>query len=212
MPQDGTTALEEVRAAVARQDWQRAYDVASAAPFTDGLAVEADRLDLLAEAAWWLGRLDECISAREAAYRLYDDLGESRRAGQCAVWLYEHHGFKGHAAIAGAWLRRARRSLDGDEHCVPYGALLLREAEVAHGQGQLDEALAVADSVVALGRELRSFDLEAEALQTVGRVLIDKGQPEEGFARLDEAMLFAIEGRLGPYSTGKVYCSLISAC
>jgi len=29
---------------------------------------------------------------------------------------------------------------------------------------------------------------------------------------LDEAMLFAVEGRLGPYSTGKVYCSLISAC
>ena len=29
---------------------------------------------------------------------------------------------------------------------------------------------------------------------------------------LDEAMLFAVEGRLRPYSTGKVYCSLISAC
>ena len=33
-----------------------------------------------------------------------------------------------------------------------------------------------------------------------------------GLAHLDEAMLFAVEGRLGPYSTGKVYCSLISAC
>jgi ATP/maltotriose-dependent transcriptional regulator MalT len=43
-------------------------------------------------------------------------------------------------------------------------------------------------------------------------VLIDKGQPDEGIARLDEAMLFAVEGRLGPYSTGKVYCSMISAC
>jgi DNA-binding CsgD family transcriptional regulator len=31
-------------------------------------------------------------------------------------------------------------------------------------------------------------------------------------AHLDEAMLFAVEGRLGPFSTGKVYCSLISAC
>ena len=34
----------------------------------------------------------------------------------------------------------------------------------------------------------------------------------EGLATLDEAMLFAVEGRLRPYSTGKVYCSLISAC
>jgi DNA-binding CsgD family transcriptional regulator len=31
-------------------------------------------------------------------------------------------------------------------------------------------------------------------------------------AHLDEAMLFAVEGRLRPYSMGKVYCSLISAC
>jgi DNA-binding NarL/FixJ family response regulator len=31
-------------------------------------------------------------------------------------------------------------------------------------------------------------------------------------AYLDEAMLFAVEGRLSAYATGKVYCSLISAC
>jgi ATP/maltotriose-dependent transcriptional regulator MalT len=43
-------------------------------------------------------------------------------------------------------------------------------------------------------------------------VLIDQGRAAEGLAHLDEAMLFAAEGRLGPYATGKVYCSLISAC
>jgi DNA-binding CsgD family transcriptional regulator len=43
-------------------------------------------------------------------------------------------------------------------------------------------------------------------------VLIDDGDPAEGLATLDEAMLVADEGRLRPYSTGKVYCSLISAC
>ena len=46
----------------------------------------------------------------------------------------------------------------------------------------------------------------------MGRVLIDQGDVAEGMGHLDEAMLFAVEGRLGPYSTGKVYCSLISAC
>src|SRR5581483_1092122 len=168
--------------------------------------VEAERLDLLADAAWWLGQLNECTRAREAAYRLYDDVGDNRRAGQCAVWLYEHHAFTVRTAIAGAWLRRAHRALESDTDCVPYGALLLREAEVAHGQGQLDDALALAERVVALGRQLRSFDLEAEALQAAGRVLIDKGQPDDGLALLDEAMLLAVEGRLGPYSTGKVYC------
>jgi ATP/maltotriose-dependent transcriptional regulator MalT len=212
MPLDAAAALDEVRAAVARHDWQAAYDAASAARFADHDELEAERLDLLADAAWWLGRLDECINAREAAYRLFDDLGDNRRAGECAVWLYEHHAFKGLGVIAGAWLRRARRSLEDDTECVPFGALLLREAEVAHSQRELDEALALAEQVVQLGRRLRSFDLEAEALQAAGRVLIDNGAPSEGLARLDEAMLFAVEGRLRPYSTGKVYCSMISSC
>ena len=161
---------------------------------------------------WWLGRLDECIDAREAAYLLFDDLGDHQRAGRCAVSLWEHHLMRIHPAVAGAWLRRARRALGDDTECVDYGALLLREAETADGGGDLDGALATARAVTDLARRLRSADLEAEALQTIGRVLIDQGDALEGMGHLDEAMLFAVEGRLSPYSTGKVYCSLIGAC
>ncbi|MCU1354937.1 MAG: Regulatory protein luxR family [Acidimicrobiales bacterium] len=200
---------------MARCDWQAAYD-ASSRPFaTDTVGVdslESDRLDVLAEAAWWLGRLDECITARESAYARYEELGELRRAGQCAVWLYEHHGFKARPAIAGAWLRRARRALGEHQESLEYGSLVLREVEAAHGRGDLIGGLERARQVVELGRRLRSADIEAEALQALGRVLIDAGEPAEGLATLDEAMLFAVEGRLRPYSTGKVYCSLISAC
>ncbi|MDQ1372988.1 MAG: hypothetical protein QOJ09_326, partial [Actinomycetota bacterium] len=173
---------------------------------------EADRLDLLADAAWWLGRLDDCIDARERAYAIYAELGLRRRAGQCAVWLYEHQSFKARPAIAGAWLRRAQQALAGDRECAEHGAVLLREAEAAHGGGDLEGAAALSSEVIDLGRRLRSPDVEAEALQTLGRVLIDQGRVGEGLANLDEAMLFAVEGRLGPYATGKVYCSLISAC
>ena len=67
-------------------------------------------------------------------------------------------------------------------------------------------------AALELARRLRSTDLEAEALQAHGRILIDQGHVDEGMAHLDEAMLFAVEGRLGPFSTGKVYCSLIAAC
>jgi len=206
--------LEAAREAIVRQDWAAAFDAArDASSATEGdPAGDADRLDLLADAAWWLGRLDECTEAREAAYRLHDELGDHRRAGMAAVWLYEHHAFRGHGAIAGAWLRRARRALAGDPECEPHGALLLREAEAFHGAGELDRALDLARHVVELGRRLRSADLEAEALQTVGRVLIEQGRLVEGMGHLDEAMLLAVEGRLRPYSTGKVYCSLIGAC
>jgi DNA-binding CsgD family transcriptional regulator len=205
--------LAEARKAIARADWQGALDAGG-----DVTAFAGDSLSLaehdaiLAEALWWLGRLDECIARRAAAYRTYEELGERRQAGQCAVWLYEHYCFKAQPAIASGWLQRARRALDGDPECSEHGALALREAEAAHGRGQLDQAAVVARQTVDLARRLESTDLEAEALQTLARVLIDLGRVQEGLAHFDEAMLFAIEGRLGPYSTGKVYCSLISAC
>jgi DNA-binding CsgD family transcriptional regulator len=204
--------LAAARAALAECSWQRAHDAAAAATVGGDAALAAERLEVLAEAAWWLGRLDDCIAAREAAYLGYEELGDLQRAGECAVWLYEHHLFGARPAMAGGWLRRARRALDDDRESAAYGALVLREAEQAHGAGELERGLEGARSVVALGRRLRSADLEAEALQTEGRLRIDLGDPAEGLALLDEAMLFAVEGRLRPYSTGKVYCSLISAC
>jgi ATP/maltotriose-dependent transcriptional regulator MalT len=203
--------LAPARSALARHDWPAAHAAVPAGTFDD-VALEADRLDLLAEALWWLGRLDECIVAREAAYRAYESSVDAPRAAQCAVWLYEHHAMRGRPAVATAWLRRARRVLEGQPPCPARGALLLREAEVAHGGDRLDEAKALAEEARRLARTLGSADLEAEALQAVGRILIDAGQPDEGLANLDEAMLLAVEGRLGPYSTGKVYCSLVSAC
>jgi ATP/maltotriose-dependent transcriptional regulator MalT len=205
--------LAQARDALDRQDWQAGFDLLVGASSPNGdPAVDAERFDLLADAAWWLGRLDDCIDSREQAYALYDELGEHRRAGQCAVWLFEHHAFRASPAIAGAWLRRARRALEADEECPEFGALLLREAEVTDGGGDYETAASLAERGVELGRRLRSADLEAEGLQTWGRVLINQGRPADGFALLDEAMLLALGGRLSPYSTGKVYCSLISAC
>lgn len=212
MPAGVSDPLHEARAAFARHDWTGAHDAASAADVGDDPRAEAERFDLLADAAWWLGRLDECTRARELAYLAYEELGDLRRAGQCAVWLYEHNAFHARGAIAGGWLRRARRALGNDPHCVEHGALVLRELEALHGGGALDQALELGRAMIDLGRRLRAPDLEAEALQAVGRVLIDRGDLAEGMGHLDEAMLFAVEGRLGPYSTGKVYCSLIGAC
>lgn len=191
--------------------WQEAADLVGDAVLEDP-AAEAERLEVLAYASWWLGRVDTSMEYREAAYRAYEEVGNHRRAGQCAVWLSEHNLFKVRPAIAGGWLQRARRVLGDDTECVEYAALVLREIEAAHGRGELDLALAQATEVVELGRRLKSPDVEAQALQTRARILIDLGDPRAGMACFDEAMLFALEGRLEPYSTGKVYCSLISAC
>lgn len=205
---------EELRAsheALARHDWAAARALLESLP-TATPPAEAERLDLLAEALWWLGSIDDCIDARERAYAIFEEQGLGREAAQCAVWLYEHHCFKSRPSIGGGWLRRARRCLDGAGDCVAWGNLLLREAEMSHGAGELDRAVDNTTIALALGRKLRSADLEAEGLQTMGRLLIDQGRHRDGLAHLDEAMLLAVEGRLGPYAAGKVYCSLVGAC
>src|SRR5438105_15597195 len=136
MTTDPLAAARELRSG---HDWAAALEAATAA-CVESPELEAERSDLVADAAWWLGRLQECIDARERAYRLFDELGARRRAGQCAVWLWEHHAITARPAIASAWLRRARRALEDEADCAELGALLLREAEVAHGSGNLDQA------------------------------------------------------------------------
>jgi len=209
---DRSDPLAAALDALDHHDWHGAHAAAAAIGAAAEPAHEAARLDVLADASWWLGHLDDCIEARERAYTIYQQLDNRRRAGQCAVWLYEHHCFKARPAIAGAWLRRAQQALADDPECVEHGAVLLRQAEAAHGNGELERAAGLAGAVVELGRRLRSGELEAEALQTLGRIRIGQGHSAQGLADLDEAMLFAVEGRLGPYATGKIYCSLISAC
>ncbi len=86
------------------------------------------------------------------------------------MWLYENQCQRARPAVASGWLRRARRALEHDAGCVEHGALLLREAELAHGDGRLDDAKELGERALALGRTLGSPDLEAEALQNVGRV------------------------------------------
>ena len=207
----GAEGVEDARAALGRWHWAEALELARSIGVLDGRA-EADRLDIVAEASWWLGDLDDCIEAREQAYMRYEALGENVEAGRCAVRLYEHHVMKTRSAMAGAWLRRGRRALDAETETIEFGGLILREAEVAHGSGDLDGATALARDALALARRLSSADLEAEALQTIGRLLIDAGQFADGLGHLDEAMLTAVEGGLSPYTSGKVHCSMISAC
>ena len=206
----GNPQVERARAALTRHDWPAVYALLTAADAPE--PEDAVALETLADAAWWLSKLDECIAARERAYSRFDAEGDVHGAARTAIHLYSDHTFKGRSAVAGGWLQRARRLLDGLPESVEHGMLLVYEAEVANNAGDLELALEKAERAVEIGRRLHDLDLEADGLQCSGRLLIALGRPAEGLALFDEAMLSAVEGRLGPFATGKVYCSLISAC
>ncbi|MGQ0802629.1 MAG: LuxR C-terminal-related transcriptional regulator [Actinomycetota bacterium] len=203
------TAVANAREALARCDWAAAYDLLAGVA---GETADAETLETLADAAWWTSRLEECIAVRERAYALHEEAGDRRAAASLALHLFENHSFRARPAAASGWLGRARRLLAEEPECRECGALLVREAEAEHSAGEVDRALETADRALQVARRLGDLDLEAQALQAIGQLLIAAGRPTEGLATFDEAMVLATQGRLGPLETGRLYCSLIGAC
>jgi DNA-binding CsgD family transcriptional regulator/tetratricopeptide (TPR) repeat protein len=202
--------VEPAQRAAADRDWRAVHDLLVGPASLPEASVEV--LDLHSDALWWLGRVDECIALRERAHALLDVQGDRVGAARMAMLLSDNNVFRGHPAIASGWLQRARRLLQEEPACLQHGCLALREGERFHGDGDLDAAEERFRTAITIAGRFDDADLEADGLQAMGRLLISMQRPAEGLANLDEAMLAAAQGRLGAFVTGKVYCSLMSAC
>lgn len=101
-----------------------AYESLSAADRSDELG--AEDLELLATAAYMIGREDDYLALLERAHRAHLDAGEALAAVRCAFWVGVNLARQGEMGRAGGWLARAQRLLereDGDR--VEHGYLLL---------------------------------------------------------------------------------------
>ena len=203
--------LAAARDAARRNDWREAFELLLSADGSGRL--EPDDLDLLAEVAWWLYRLDVSIAARERAYQGFLRLGDSRRAATVAIDLAKHHYAKGQSAIGAGYLASAERLLSAEPECVERGYLARIQSALAfEGKGDFDAALEHADAAMKIASRFQDRDLLALAVHDRGRVLVAKGLVAEGNALLDEATVAAVAGELKPMSTGIIYCNVISSC
>jgi DNA-binding CsgD family transcriptional regulator len=191
-------------------EWQGTFEALSARDSGDGLG--AAELEALGEAAWWLSRLPECISARERSVAAYVAEGNCRQAALVALRLFYTFSVRGESPIAGGWLRRATRLLEGEPEGVEHGQLALADARVARARGDSARELSSAQRAIALGQQFGDPDLVALGRYIEGRLLVRQGAVHDGMATLDEAMLSAMQGELGPMATGQVYCNVIAAC
>jgi ATP/maltotriose-dependent transcriptional regulator MalT len=169
-------------------------------------------LEFLAEACWWLGQVNECIEARRRALDGHLRQGDVAAAAGLALLLSEDHRRQGRSSVAESWRRRAAKLLDGVPECVHHGYLRLYQGEVARRNGDIHRARLLLDEATAIAQQTGNADLAADVTQEQGRLMILSGARSEGLARMDEAMLSASNGTLTPYTTGKIYCCLISAC
>ncbi|MGH2499032.1 MAG: hypothetical protein ACRDF0_02920, partial [Candidatus Limnocylindria bacterium] len=211
MTENATDALTAGRRSSDRHAWREAFEQLSAADRVTPLG--PDDLDRLAEAAWWQGRLDDCIAARERAFRAFLNSGERRRAALVAADLAKHHFAKQASAVGNGWLSQAERLLTSEDECVERGYLERLRAVIAiEGAGDLETGLARAERALEIGTRFADPDLTALALHDKGRVLVAMGRVAEGTSLMDEASVGAVSGALRPMTTGVIYCNTIVSC
>ena len=205
-------AADAARAALDRHDWQEAYDSLSAMDAAGAGALRPEELELLADSAWWVGRLGESIEARERAFAAYVKNDEPERAAGVAARLAADNLVRTTHPQATAWLRKAERLLQDRPDSLAHGWLALTRGMKAFFVGDVPAALADSSLAQEIGARFGDADLVAMALNAEGRCLIAMGRVDDGMAIMDEAAVSAVTGELKPWTAGGVYCATIGAC
>jgi len=201
--------IERARAAADGESWADAYASFAAVEPSELTPVDWEHF---ADAAWWLGRIDESITARNKAYAGYVEAGEERRAGWMAGRLCIDHFLRDEQSIGSGWLARAQRHAKQLPDCVELGFIVLLESTMSRWSDDPASATVLAERATEIGRQFGDRDLLAMAIHAQGMILIDEGRVVEGVALLDEAMTSVVAREVSDYFTGAIYCDVISAC
>jgi DNA-binding NarL/FixJ family response regulator len=206
---DSYELLEEARRAFARRDWVAARNGFKAVK--GKVELDADDFSALGDSAWWLGDVDEALSAFEAAYRLYLQGDQPRKAAFNAVGLAVSLFLRGDIQIGSGWVSRAQRLLRDEPEGVEHGYLITLALENGLAEGDLDAVIERARHVVDMGRRFGDANLVAVGTVFEGRAVVRRGEMREGMSLLDEAMVAVLSDDLIPDWAGNVYCHLMAA-
>jgi DNA-binding CsgD family transcriptional regulator len=203
--------LERGRQFFAQAAWRDAYDAFTAADRVTRLG--ATDLELLARAAYMLGRDDEYVTALEGAYRAYLQAGTPLPAVRCAFWIGHSWLFRGQAAPGFGWFARAERLLDKEHDDVAERGYVLVATMLGHLiKGDAAGVLAAATVIAEIGERFADPDLVALGMMEQGHALVRLGRAEDGVRLIDETMVAVTSGELSPIIAGIVYCNTIAFC
>ena len=140
-----------------------------------------DDLELLATAAYMLGRDDEWMQGLERAHHLYVEAGEPRRAARCAGWIGIDLALRGEMGGATGWVGRAQRLLERDgRDCPERGYLLLPVMFQHEAAGDWQRRAATAAAAAEIGQRFGDADLVALAVQRRATCSIQDGRDPGG--------------------------------
>ncbi len=203
--------LEAGRTAYAERRWREACERLAQADRARPLAPED--LERLAWSYGLLGRNDLLLATFERVHNHQLDVGDLRGAARAAFWLGFRLLFLGEVGRASGWIATSQRILERlGEDCVERGYLLLPQGLGRLSQKDAAGACEAASRAAEVAERFGDPDLTSLSRTIEGQARIELGQREVGLALLDEAMLPASTGRLGPVATGIVYCAVIGCC
>ena len=200
------STIESGRQAYAAAEWSAAYErFASVRP-----ALGVDDLALLARCAWLLSRIPEALELSEELFAGYRDEDRAADAASTALLLALLWITRGEASVGSGWLNRARRLLSELPDSAQHGYLAYIDAMVAlQFGGAAEEPLR---RLSEIAERFNDPALDALELAASGLADVRRGATDRGFARLDEAMLPVIAGRVPVEWAGDIYCTVIHVC
>lgn len=204
------TPLESGRGAMERHAWAEALALLRQADAANEL--DAEGLEMLADAAWWMAQPADALAARERAFAGFVAAGDKNRATRAALRLALENANRQAMSVAQAWLGRSEKLVQGDEDSAAFGHVLFVRVLMGARPADLDEAVALGRRIAELGERHGDPDLQAFGAMAQGFALMAAGDVKGGFAQFDAATLAAAAGELGVWPTGWVYCSTITAC
>jgi len=207
---DAAEMLASAGAALGSRAWPDAHELYSRAL---ALGETPEALEGLAVASWWMDDVDSAIAARERAYALRRERGETVEAARVAGFLaWDYGAMRGANAVANGWLQRARRLIEGLPPSAEQAWLPLIEASFhidTDAQAVLRLSTEAAEQASAHG----ALDIEMTARTLQGLALVSLGRVEEGTRLLDEGTAAATAGELyDPIAIGSCCCNMIIAC
>ena len=202
--------LEAGREAYARRAWPEAHRLLREADSEGRL--EPDDLEALAKSAWWIGDSTGSIAAFERAYALHLERGNRTKAAMMALTLRREYGARLAGSVGQAWLHRAEHLLEGEEEAVAHGYLEIARRELEFDRGNIEGALEHLDRAKEIASRLDDLDLPVWVAISRAEVLGTSGRLEEAFGLMEQAAGVAVGGELGPFTTGAVFCAVMSVC
>lgn len=206
----GRKTVEDAKEALGRRAWPEAFEAFAAAAAEAPLEPEDD--ENLARAAWWTGRSNESIEARERAYAAYVGRGDKARAAFAALTLRRAYNAKLQSSVAQGWLTRAETLLEREAESLAHGYLAIAHGQLAWGRGELELGLSEVERAIEIAGRFDDRDLPAWAEMYKGMILVDMGRVDEGWLLMESVSAAAVGGELGGYTTGGIFCNTISLC